>query len=165
MVASQLPELPAYSESRGASDLPYGRGVATSRKVVLLKSRAPLVPSSAWEVVTGPSSSCPRASAPVSRLQQSLECVPSGSGSDLTDMVAMIPHDTPANQSADDEAKQREFDGGAVPVQDNLVNGEAGLSPIGTCGPRAPGPHGNSLKCNPSEGTELPRFFFRCFWA
>ena len=61
MVASQLPEVPVNSENRGASDLPYGRGMATSHKVVPLKSGAPLVPSSAWEVVTGPSSSCPRA--------------------------------------------------------------------------------------------------------
>ena len=84
----QLPELPAYSESRGASDLPYGRGVATSRKVVPLKSGAPLVPSSAWEVVTGPSSSCPRASVPVNRL------LPKGSGpptcKQIMNVVALV---------------------------------------------------------------------------
>ena len=67
VVAPQLPELPVYSENRGASGFPYSRGLATYRKVVLLKSGAPLVPTSAWEVVTGPSSSCPRAP-PVSRL-------------------------------------------------------------------------------------------------
>ena len=68
VVAPQLPELPVYSENRGASGFPYSRGLATFRKVVLLKSGAPLVPTSAREVVTGPSSSCPRASVSVNRL-------------------------------------------------------------------------------------------------
>ena len=59
MVASQLPELPTNSESRGVADSLKVVGLPTPSKWRCRKALLDMEPP-CQEVVTGPSSSCPR---------------------------------------------------------------------------------------------------------
>ena len=133
MVASQLPEVPVNSENRWVSDQPYGRGMSTSHKVVLPKGGPMLrIPSSAWEVVTGPSSSCPRALG---------SCEPGPLAREWSSDLQTLLEKT---------------------VWCGGVSGCVGVAGCrcGACVPRAPGVLVNRPKIRSFEGTECPRIFF-----